>query len=198
MRALAQAGGHLQSRRWSFNVAWGIQRCDVGEECAMREKVFEARLWLPHPPEKVFPFFADAANLDEITPPWLHFKITCDLPILMREGAKINYSIRLYGIPIRWRTNISQWRPPMKFVDEQLSGPYRLWHHTHTFVDHNGGTLCTDRVRYGHWGGPIAERLFVRPNIEKIFAYRQAKLAERFGAAAAIAEPKHVPISSPG
>ncbi len=147
----------------------------------MREQILETTLWLPQTPEEIFPFFADAANLDAITPPWLNFKIRSPLPLQMREGARIEYSINLHGIPIRWKTNITSWKPPVMFVDEQISGPYRLWHHTHRFEAKDGGTLCTDRVRYKHWGGMLVEKFFVRPDVEKIFAYRREKLIQLFG-----------------
>jgi ligand-binding SRPBCC domain-containing protein len=149
----------------------------------MKEQILEVTQWLPRSPEEIFPFFADAANLDSITPPWLHFRIRSPLPITMREGARIEYSIKLHGIPIRWKTNITQWKPPFMFVDEQVSGPYRLWHHTHTFEAKDGGTLCTDRVRYRHWGGGLVERYFVRPDVERIFAYRRERLEAIFNAA---------------
>lgn len=152
-------------------------------EC-MKEQVLETKVWLPRLPQEVFPFFADAANLDAITPPWLHFKIRCELPIQMKVGASIAYSIRIHGIPIRWRTNIARWEPPFCFVDEQVRGPYQLWHHTHTFAAQDGGTLCTDRVRYKHLGGSLIERFLVRPDVEKIFAFRQMKLVTIFADAA--------------
>ncbi len=147
----------------------------------MREQILETTLWLPKTPEEIFPFFADAANLDAITPPWLNFKIRSPLPLTMRENARIEYSISLHGLPIRWKTNITSWKPPVVFVDEQISGPYRLWHHTHRFEAKDGGTLCTDRVRYKHWGGMLVEKFFVRPDVEKIFAYRREKLIQLFG-----------------
>ncbi len=147
----------------------------------MLDQIFETTLWLPRTPEAVFPFFADAANLDAITPPWLHFAIRSKLPLDMREGASIEYSIRLHGIPIRWKTNIAAWQPPRMFIDEQISGPYQKWHHTHTFEAENGGTRCVDRVVYRHIGGMIMERLLVRKDITRIFAYRQQKLSELFG-----------------
>lgn len=157
----------------------------------MREQILETTLWLPRSPEEIFPFFADAANLDAITPPWLHFRIRSALPIEMKQGARIEYSLRLHGIPIRWKTNIALWEPPFRFVDEQISGPYQKWHHTHTFEPSNGGTLCTDRVLYRHIGGMIAERLLVRPDIETIFEYRRQTLLKHFGTNAAVVGAAH-------
>src|SRR5512132_2679445 len=92
----------------------------VGGGTPMRVHEFQTELWLPLPPEKLFPFFADAANLDAITPPCLHFHIVTPPPIAMREGALIDYRLRVHGIPLRWRTRINEWQPPHRFVDEQL------------------------------------------------------------------------------
>ena len=156
----------------------------------MREQVLTTSLWLPRTPEEIFPFFADAANLDAITPPWLHFRIRTPLPIQMKAGALIEYSLRLHLIPIRWKTHIASWNPPHSFVDEQISGPYQKWHHTHTFEREGDGTRCIDCVRYRHIGGMIAERLLVRPDIERIFEYRKQTLLARFG------QPKPDPISA--
>lgn len=146
----------------------------------MSTHVLETEVWLPSPVRNVFPFFADAANLGEITPPWLHFQIRTPLPIDMCEGARIEYRIRLHGIPLSWRTLISEWQPPYRFVDEQTSGPYRRWHHTHTFEEINGGTMCRDRVIYEAPGGGPVNRWFVRPRVERIFAYRRGVLLARF------------------
>lgn len=150
----------------------------------MKEQVLQTQVWLPRTRQEIFPFFADAGNLDAITPPWLHFRILTPLPIEMKQGAKIHYQIRLHGIPISWRTNIAAWSPPHSFVDEQISGPYQKWHHTHTFEDKDGGTLCTDRVVYKHLGGMLVHKFFVRPDIERIFAYRREKMLEIFAAKA--------------
>ncbi|MFO1500792.1 MAG: SRPBCC family protein [Verrucomicrobiota bacterium] len=147
----------------------------------MRVRDFQAELWLPLPPEELFPFFADAANLDAITPPWLHFHVVTPPPIVMREGVLIDYQLRLRGLPLRWRTRINVWQPPHLFVDEQLRGPYRLWVHEHTFEPRDGGTLARDVVRYAVPFDFIATPLFVRRDIKKIFAFRQAALRERFG-----------------
>jgi len=142
---------------------------------------FSQSLTLPGSPEEVFGFFADAANLNDITPHWLGFRILTPLPIEMREGALIDYRIRLRGLPMRWRTRIEEWRPPHRFVDTQLRGPYSLWRHTHTFEATPDGTICRDHVAYAHHGGPLMERFFVRPEIERIFEYRTAKLQELLG-----------------
>ena len=107
---------------------------------------FSSDIWLPRPREDVFRFFSDAANLDALTPPWLHFQIlTPDVPL--RAGARIDYRLRLYGIPIRWQSEISVWEPPHRFVDEQRRGPYRSWVHEHRFTPLAGGrTLAEDQI----------------------------------------------------
>jgi len=140
--------------------------------------VFATEVWVPRPVVEVFPIFADAGNLDLLTPPWLRFEILTPRPIEMKVGALIDYRLRLRGLPIRWRTRINEWEPLVRFVDEQVRGPYRLWHHTHTFVERAGGTLVGDRVRYAVPGGALVNTLFVQRDVARIFAYRQQKLAE--------------------
>jgi ligand-binding SRPBCC domain-containing protein len=135
---------------------------------------------LPQPRADVFPFFAAAENLERITPPWLHFRILTPTPIPMRRGVLIDYRIRLHGLPLRWRTEIAEWEPPVRFVDRQLRGPYRLWVHTHTFTEVPGGTRCDDVIRYAVPGGRLVDALFVRSQVEHIFAYRQRVLHELF------------------
>jgi hypothetical protein len=136
---------------------------------------------LPGTPEEVFPFFADAANLEAITPPWLRFRIVTPGPIEMREGALIEYRLRLRGIPIRWRTRIDEWEPGVRFVDRQLSGPYALWHHTHEFApDGPDHTLMRDVVRYALPLGPLGElahRITVKRDLRRIFDYRAETVA---------------------
>ncbi len=141
---------------------------------------FETQLWLPHRPESVFQFFSDAANLESITPDWLSFAILTPRPIDMRPGALIDYRLKLHGLPFHWRTEITVWEPPGRFVDEQRRGPYREWIHEHLFEECSGGTLVLDSVRYKVPGGRLASRLFVRPDVERIFAFRQKKLRELF------------------
>jgi ligand-binding SRPBCC domain-containing protein len=148
---------------------------------SMRVREFRCEIRLPRPPEEIFPFFADAGNLDAITPPWLHFRIVTPRPIEMREGALIDYKLRVHGLPLSWRTLIREWNPPHHFVDEQLRGPYRQWIHRHTFEPQNGGTLARDIVHYAVPFDFVAHALFVRRDIEKIFAYRQKALRELFG-----------------
>jgi ligand-binding SRPBCC domain-containing protein len=142
---------------------------------------FEMEQWLPRPRTEVFPFFADAANLQAITPPWLDFKVVTPGPVTMRPGALIDYRLKLRGIPIGWRTEISVWEPPFRFVDRQLKGPYRQWIHEHTFEEKDGGTLCRDQVDYAVLGGALVNRFFVRRDVETIFAYRREKLDRMFG-----------------
>jgi ligand-binding SRPBCC domain-containing protein len=143
----------------------------------MREFTFHTELWLPRRRDEVFLFFAETRNLEAITPRWLNFEVLTPGPVAMRTGALIDYRIRVHGIPIRWRTKIAEWNPPHHFVDVQLRGPYTLWRHTHTFEERGGGTLCLDDVRYYPLGGALMNWLFVRRDVERIFATRRERLA---------------------
>ena len=136
----------------------------------------DSELSLALPRAEVFPFFADAFNLEAITPPWLRFRILTPHPIEMGVGTLIDYRLRLHGIPVRWQTAITAWEPPSRFVDEQLVGPYRRWVHEHTFEDRGGATLVRDRVDYEVTGGALVERLFVQRDLERTFAFRRAAL----------------------
>ena len=148
----------------------------------MTVHTFEAELWLPAPPEKVFPFFADARNLETITPPWLKFEVITPGPIEMQAGALIDYRLKVHGFPLRWRTEITAWEPLRRFVDEQRRGPYRRWVHTHTFEPKDGGTLCRDRVEYAVPGGTLINWLFVRRDVATIFRYRREAMVRLFPA----------------
>lgn len=149
----------------------------------MRVHLLERTQRLPGSPEEVFPFFGDAANLEAITPAWLHFRIVTPQPIAMRPGALIEYRLRLHGVPVRWRTRIEEWDPGVRFVDQQISGPYALWHHTHEFTsDGPDHTLMRDVVRYALPLGPLGElarRLLVRRDLERIFDFRAEQVARR-------------------
>lgn len=131
-------------------------------------------------PDEVFPFFADAFNLEAITPPLLRFRVVTPGPIHMRAGTLIQYRLRLRGVPVTWKTLIQDWTPHRRFVDTQLSGPYALWHHMHTFDPLPGErTLMTDTVRYAIGLGPLGEvahRALVRRDVEAIFDYRRDAL----------------------
>ncbi len=148
----------------------------------MRVFTLDNELWLPRAPEDVFPFFADAFNLERITPPMLRFEVLTPPPVDMGLGTLLDYRVRLRGLPMRWRSEITAWQPPRRFVDEQRRGPYRLWVHEHTFEARDGGTLARDMVRYAVPGGVIAQRLFVARDLRRIFDYRNAALAGIFGA----------------
>lgn len=149
-------------------------------------RVLRTEVWLPRPIEEVFEFFADAFNLNALTPPWLHFKILTPAPIVMRVGAIIDYRIRLKVVPMNWKTEITAYEPPFRFIDEQRRGPYALWHHEHEFNAEGGGTLVADTVHYalpmnstplGH----LAHRLLVRRDLEQIFSYRTTRMRELLG-----------------
>ncbi len=131
---------------------------------------------LPGSPEEVFPFFADAGNLEAITPPWLGFEVVTPRPIAMRPGALIEYRLGLHRLPVSWLTRIEEWEPGVRFVDAQLTGPYKLWHHTHEFeAAPGGGTLMRDIVRYALPLGPLgtlAHAVLVRRDVERIFDFR--------------------------
>lgn len=140
---------------------------------------------IPRAPEEVFAFFASAENLEALTPPSLRFRIVSPLPIEMRVGALIEYRLKVRGLPIMWLTRIEEWEPGQRFVDAQLHGPYRLWHHTHEFTpDGAGGTSMRDTVRYALPAWPASaplRRLAVKPELERIFDFRAAAVVRRFG-----------------
>ena len=140
-----------------------------------------AHIALPRPRTEVFKFFADPVNLETLTPPWLRFHILTPQPIIMEVGARINYRLRLRGLPVRWQSEITAWDPPVRFVDEQRRGPYRVWIHEHTFEEGDGSTSVGDCVRYNVWGGCLVNSLLIRRGLNAIFDYRQERLQEIFG-----------------
>jgi ligand-binding SRPBCC domain-containing protein len=142
----------------------------------VRVHVLEREQRLPAAPQDVFAFFADARNLEAITPPLLRFRVLTPEPIEMRAGTSLRYRLRLHGVPVSWHTVIHDWDPPHRFVDVQVRGPYALWHHTHAFAsDGDGGTVMRDVVRYAIAFGPLgelAQRLLVRRDLAAIFDFR--------------------------
>jgi ligand-binding SRPBCC domain-containing protein len=139
---------------------------------------------LPQPLAEVFAIFEEPRNLARITPPWLHFEIVTDEPLVMHRGLLIDYVIRWMAIPMRWRTEITAYEPPSHFVDEQLRGPYRLWRHTHRFTELPEGVQVADCVEYELPLGPLGtlvHAMLVRRQLLAIFRYRQQAIARHFG-----------------
>jgi len=145
---------------------------------------FVAEQWVPKKPEEIFPFFSNEMNLTEITPPFLSFQVLGKSTDVIQKGTLIDYRLSLYGVPMKWRTEIETWQPDRGFVDHQLKGPYRKWHHTHEFQPLSGGTLIKDRVLYklplGLFGETVAGWK-VNRQVRDIFAYRRMKIDQRFG-----------------
>lgn len=147
-----------------------------GVSSSGRTHRLERTLRVARPREEVFAFFADAANLEAITPAFLRFRILTPLPVDMRSGARIEYALSLFGVPLRWRTRIVEWQPGVRFVDEQESGPYALWRHTHEFEPEGDATRVRDVVDYSLPLGPlgrIAHALLVAPALDRIFDFRR-------------------------
>jgi ligand-binding SRPBCC domain-containing protein len=145
----------------------------------------ERRQRVEAPIDRAFEFYTNTLNLKPLTPPWVHFEVTSSVPITMEAGVLLDYKLRLHGVPVRWRTRIETWEPPVGFVDTQVRGPYSLWEHAHVFEpDGDDATVVHDRVRYALPLGPlgaIAHRLFVRRDLERIFDYRRSAITERLG-----------------
>ena len=142
--------------------------------------------WIPIPLEDVFGFFSDARNLSKVTPPSVGFKILTPAPIEMKSGLRLDYQISLRGIPMKWSSEITEWNPPHHFTDIQLTGPYALWEHRHSFKAVHNGTLVTDDVQYAvpmSWfpGVALVEFLFVKPELRRIFSHRRSALRAHFG-----------------
>lgn len=159
----------------------------------MSEHVLERSQRVEVTPEQAFAFYGDALNLEPMTPPWLHFEVLTPKPIVLAAGALLDYRLRLHGVPVRWQTRIEIWEPPLRFVDTQARGPFRLWEHTHLFEpDGDGAVTIRDRVRYEIPFGPLgnaAERLFVRRDLRRIFDFRAEAVRQRLGSQADSSEP---------
>jgi ligand-binding SRPBCC domain-containing protein len=144
----------------------------------------QRELTVPRALPAVFDLFSKAENLETLTPPWLRFRIVTPPPIQMRQGTTIDYRLRVFGVPIRWSSEIEVWRPPFEFVDIQVKGPYKLWRHTHRFQECQGGTRISDTVNYSLPLGPLGRlvhRLKVADDLAKIFDYREHRVLAIFG-----------------
>jgi ligand-binding SRPBCC domain-containing protein len=160
--------------------------------------VIRQSLWIPRPREDVFSFFARAENLSRITPPELGFRILSGTPVNMARGAMIDYTISLYGIPMKWRTEITHWNPPYSFEDTQRRGPYGEWVHTHRFIEALDGTTIEDRVVYSMRFGAVGRLVHpvVARQLRRIFDYRTRILAQLFGDEASVAGKPPLTVSS--
>jgi len=144
----------------------------------MKRSTLQRQLTLKRPLDEVFPFFADPHNLEALTPDFLKFRVLGMNTDVIQEGSEIDYALRLRGLPIRWRSRITDWNPPFGFTDEQIRGPYRLWHHEHRFEAHGERTIASDHITYAVIGGSLVDRFLVRPDLERIFDYRTQRMAE--------------------
>lgn len=154
-------------------------------------RILEAETVVPFPLADVFPFFAEAGNLERITPPELRFHIETPLPVKMAAGTILDYRLRLAGVPFRWRSRISVWDPPHRFVDEQLVGPYREWIHLHTFEPTREGTRVLDRVRYRLPLHPLSLPVapLVQRQLHRIFTFREEVIRTVFAAESPLPGP---------
>ncbi|HYG98112.1 MAG TPA: SRPBCC family protein [Terriglobales bacterium] len=149
----------------------------------MRVYTLQRQQWIGRPVEGVFSFFSRAENLQEITPRWLNFRILSVDPPAVRCGTLIRYALRWRVLPVRWTTEITRWDPPRSFVDEQISGPYKLWHHEHQFEPCDRGTMMRDTVRYElPFGvvGLLTHAVIVGRDVEGIFDYRERRIRDLF------------------
>tara|TARA_R110002072_G_scaffold10569_34_gene49266 strand:+ start:223 stop:690 length:468 start_codon:yes stop_codon:yes gene_type:complete len=144
----------------------------------MKRSILQRQLTLKRPLDEVFPFFADPRNLEALTPDFLKFRVLGMTTPEIEEGTEIDYSLRLRGLPIRWRSRITDWNPPFGFTDVQVQGPYRLWHHEHKFEARGGLTIASDHITYAVLGGSLVDRFLVRPDLERIFDHRTQRMAE--------------------
>jgi ligand-binding SRPBCC domain-containing protein len=150
-----------------------------------KTKIYNLRceMFSGQPLRETFAVFEDPYNLAKITPPWLNFRVTSAERVQMRQGAEIQYTIRWLKLPIRWKTRITEYKPPYSFIDEQDKGPYTLWRHHHVFEDTPEGTKVRDEVQYAlPFGllGRFVHAAIVRRQLLAIFRYRQRELGRMF------------------
>lgn len=147
--------------------------------------VLHASAMVRRPLDEVFPFFSDARNLEQITPDDMGFRVLTPGPLEMRVGLLIDYRVKAFGLPMRWRSEITRWEPRECFVDVQRKGPFRYWEHLHTFeevsLDGEPGVRLGDEVHYAVPGGSLVHRLLVRGLNERVFRYRAEVMDRLFG-----------------
>ena len=149
----------------------------------MAEHILERTQIIRERRARVFDFFADAANLERITPPELNFHIITPQPIDIKKGTLIDYQLKLRGIPLTWKTEITEWNPPHSFVDTALKSPYKQWIHLHEFSSgENGETIMKDCVRYRLPFEPLGDlaHWYVKKELKYIFDYRYKVIEEIF------------------
>ncbi len=149
----------------------------------MKLYTLESNQFINKPIEEVFQFFSKPENLSVITPAKLGFKILSPNPVKMEVGRLIDYNIYLMGIPIHWRTLITDYEPPNMFVDQQIKGPYAMWHHTHTFHKVKGGVEIKDRVVYSipfGFLGRLLNYLWIKRDLNNIFLHRKKVIDKLF------------------
>ena len=149
----------------------------------MKLYTLESNQFINKPIEEVFQFFSKPENLSVFTPAKLGFKILSPNPIKMGVGRLIDYNIYLMGIPIHWRTLITDYEPPNMFVDQQIKGPYTMWHHTHTFHKVKGGVEIKDRVVYSipfGFLGRLLNYLWIKRDLNNIFLHRKKVIDKLF------------------
>ncbi len=163
----------------------------------MRLHQLHRMTWLPLSVENALRFFCDPLNLQRITPPELDFSLNENPSGKMREGLEIAYRMRLWGVPITWRSRIEDWRPNQSFTDTALKSPYRLWHHRHFLVPEGQGTTMIDLVNYALPFWPLGEvaHPVVRRQLRRIFDYRESTIQELLGALTL--EPSRPPTKQP-
>ncbi len=147
----------------------------------MMVRSLTAQTRLERPLEEVFEFFSKAENLNEVTPAALRFQFLTPLPIIMHAGQVIDYRIRLSGIPFNWKTLVTDWEPPFRFVDQQIKGPYIMWRHEHIFIAEGQNTLMTDNVHWASPGGifePLINALIVENKVRDIFKFREERFKQ--------------------
>ena len=144
--------------------------------------ILEDSLEVPYKLEEVFEFFSNAENLEFLTPQKLQFSIVSPKPIKMAVGTHIDYKLKLFGIPFKWKSEIPLWEPPRRFMDVQLTGPYTYWEHEHLFEDLGDSTRIIDKVHYNQPGGALVNSLFIKPNLRSIFSFRKKQMMARFPA----------------